>query len=148
MLAEAVLVAGIRLGDETFVADGLLLLRWLLGHETRGRVFSVCPVGGCDPGASSPAFDQQPIEVAALVDACALAATVSDDPRWSEAVHRGVMWFLGENDGNVSMMDSATGGGYDGLTPTGPNRNEGAESTLSLLMTLQHARPLVPAPAS
>jgi hypothetical protein len=36
------------------------------------------------------------------------------------------------------MWDPATGGGYDGLTPTGPNLNQGAESTLALISTLQH----------
>jgi hypothetical protein len=30
--------------------------------------------------------------------------------------------------------------GYDGLEPTGRNRNQGAESTLALLSTAQHAR--------
>ena len=38
------------------------------------------------------------------------------------------------------MWDPATGGGYDGLTPHGPNLNQGAESTLALISTLQHAR--------
>jgi hypothetical protein len=37
------------------------------------------------------------------------------------------------------MWDAATNGGYDGLTPTGPNLNQGAESTLALISTMQHA---------
>ena len=37
------------------------------------------------------------------------------------------------------MWDTETSGGYDGLTPTGPNLNQGAESTLALISTLQHA---------
>jgi hypothetical protein len=40
------------------------------------------------------------------------------------------------------MCDQETGGGYDGLTPDGPNRNQGAESTLALISTLQHGRTL------
>ena len=40
------------------------------------------------------------------------------------------------------MFDPATGGGYDGLGPDGPNLNEGTESTLALISTLQHARQL------
>ena len=54
-------------------------------------------------------------------------------------------WFHGANDGSVVMMDRDTGGGYDGLTPDGPNANQGAESTLALLSTLQHARNLASA---
>ena len=41
------------------------------------------------------------------------------------------------------MWDTDTHGGFDGLTATGPNLNQGAESTLALIATLQHApRPL------
>ena len=49
-------------------------------------------------------------------------------------------WFLGENDIGAPMYDPVTGGGYDGLTATGPNLNQGAESTIALLTTLQQAR--------
>jgi hypothetical protein len=37
------------------------------------------------------------------------------------------------------MWDDVTCGGYDGLTPLGPNLNEGAESTLALITTMQYA---------
>jgi hypothetical protein len=40
------------------------------------------------------------------------------------------------------MWDPITGGGFDGLHPHGPNLNQGAESTLALLSTVQHARHL------
>ena len=55
-------------------------------------------------------------------------------------MRQAVDWFLGDNDVGVPMWDPATGGGYDGLTPHGPNLNQGAESTLALISTLQHAR--------
>jgi hypothetical protein len=47
------------------------------------------------------------------------------------------------------MWDDVTCGGYDGLTPLGPNLNEGAESTLALITTMQHAASwsATPAPA-
>jgi hypothetical protein len=38
------------------------------------------------------------------------------------------------------MWDPQTGGGFDGLLADGVNRNQGAESTLAVLSTLQHAR--------
>jgi hypothetical protein len=38
------------------------------------------------------------------------------------------------------MFGPESGGGYDGLTAVGPNLNQGAESTITLLTTLQHAR--------
>jgi hypothetical protein len=48
-----------------------------------------------------------------------------------------VAWFLGDNDVDAVMWDPGTGGGYDGLTLQGPNLNQGAESTLALISTLQ-----------
>jgi hypothetical protein len=38
------------------------------------------------------------------------------------------------------MWDAKTGGGFDGLHADGVNRNQGAESTLAALSTMQHAR--------
>jgi hypothetical protein len=50
------------------------------------------------------------------------------------------MWFLGVNDSGSSLHDPASGGGCDGLMVDGRNENQGAESTLALLSTLQQAR--------
>ncbi|MEU4218039.1 hypothetical protein AB0F10_22030, partial [Actinoplanes sp. NPDC026623] len=87
-------------------------------------------------------YDQQPIEVAALADACVTAADATGDSLWHLGTRQTVGWFLGANDAGVEMWDRDTGGGYDGLTPHGPNLNQGAESTLALIATLQHARNL------
>ena len=40
------------------------------------------------------------------------------------------------------MAHPGTGGGFDGLGRTSVNINQGAESTLALLATLQHGRAL------
>jgi hypothetical protein len=49
-------------------------------------------------------------------------------------------WFQGDNDAAQLMWDPATGGGFDGLHRDGVNLNQGAESTLAVLSTFQHAR--------
>ena len=49
-------------------------------------------------------------------------------------------WFLGDNDTKVPLLDDRTGGGCDGLTPDGRNRNQGAESTIAMI-TRAAARP-------
>ena len=59
-----------------------------------------------------------------------------------------ISWFLGDNDRSIAMYDPESGGGYDGLTDTGPNLNQGAESTLAMISTLQHGRTPAPAAAS
>lgn len=95
-------------------------------------------VAGAGRGDCRPGFDQQPIEVAALADACVQAHAVTGDDGWLNDVDRAIRWFDGDNDLGVAMFDPVTGGSYDGLTPTGPNLNQGAESTLALITTTQH----------
>jgi hypothetical protein len=142
-LAEALIAAGEHLGDARVLDDGLVLLAWLLEVETLGDHLSVTPVGGWTRGEVRPAFDQQPIEVAALADGCARALRLTGDRRWARGVELAVAWFLGENDAHVPLYDRATGGGCDGLHVAGRNTNQGAESTLAMISTLQHGRALV-----
>jgi hypothetical protein len=138
-LAE-VLIAGGRILDRPEVLEsGLTLLRWLLDRETADGHLSPTPVSGAGRGDGSGRFDQQPIEVAALADACARAYDATGDEDWQRDVDLAIGWFGGNNDVGAVMWDADTNGGYDGLTPTGPNLNQGAESTLALISTLQHA---------
>jgi len=138
-IAEALIAAGWGLSNDDILADGLALLGWLLDVETRDGHLSVTPVGGWAAGEPRPAFDQQPIEVAALADACRRAFELTGDDRWADGLDRAVAWFLGDNDIRVPLHDPATGGGCDALTPYGRNTNQGAESTLAMVSTLQHA---------
>jgi hypothetical protein len=141
-LPDVLLAAGALLERPELVEDGLTLLRWLLDRETVEGHLSPTPVGGSGPGDTASRFDQQPIEVAAMADACARAAAVSGDADWLLALERAVAWFGGANDAGAVMSDAITKGGYDGLHASGANLNQGAESTLALISTLQHARHL------
>jgi hypothetical protein len=136
-IAEAVIVAGWKLGREPTLRAGLRMLAWLLAGDTRDGHLSVVPAGGWGPGEPRPGFDQQPIEVAALADACARAAAVTGDPDWLAGVDMCVAWFLGDNDAKVPLLDEQTGGGCDGLRPAGRNGNQGAESTLAMISVMQ-----------
>jgi hypothetical protein len=137
-LAETLIVAGDLLADPPVQDAGLRMLTWLLSIQVSDDHLSVLPSSGWQSGGPRLRHDQQPIEVAALADACATAAAVTGDASWHTGVRRSVDWFLGANDIGQVMWDPATGGGYDGLTLHGPNLNQGAESTLALISTLQH----------
>lgn len=141
-LPDALLAAGAALDSPSLVADGLRLLGWLLDEQTRDGHLSVVPAGGRGPGEAGPDFDQQPIEVAALADACARAYRIAGRQRWAEGTELAAAWFAGVNDSGTPMHDPAGGGGFDGLERVGRNENQGAESTLALLATLQLARSL------
>lgn len=142
VLPEVLIAAGQRLGDAQALADGLRMLGWLLDRETSDGHLSVTPVGGrgLDDTDADTVGDQQPIEVAALADACARAYDVTGGPAWADAVALAASWFFGANDAGVTMVDLASGGGCDGLEAGGRNENQGAESTLALISTLQSAR--------
>jgi hypothetical protein len=139
VLPDAMMAAGVALGRPELVRRGLGLLGWLLARETRDGHLSVTPVGGAGPLDTGPHFDQQPIEIATLADACARAATLDDSPAWLRGVRMADAWFDGDNDSQIVMWDPTTGGGFDGLGEHWANLNQGAESTLALLSTRQHA---------
>lgn len=140
VLAEALLAAGHALDRPDVADDGLVLLSWLVARETVGGHLSPTPAGGAGPGDGPGRFDQQPIEVAALADACARAAAITGDATWWVTVEQAARWFDGDNDLGTPMWDAGTGGGFDGLMAHGANQNQGAESTLALLSTRQLVR--------
>ena len=145
VLPDAMLATGAALHRDDLIDDGLRLLDWLFVHQTSAGHLSVVPVGGAGPGDRAPRFDQQPIEASTLADASVRAAAMTGDPIWIDRLQLAVAWFLGDNDAAAPMFDLATGGGYDGLESDGANVNEGCESTLALISTLQHAQRLAAA---
>lgn len=139
-LAEAMILGGDLLGNNPALSRGLEMLEFLLQTQRRDGHLSVTPVGGRAPAGPGAGSDQQPIEVAAIADACATAYRVTLDRHWLAGIQLAWRWFLGDNDAGMPMFDPATGAGYDGLAMDGHNRNQGAESTLAMLSTAQHAR--------
>ena len=139
-VAEALIVAGAALHDEKATTAGLELLEFLLRTETSAGHLSVTGVAGSGPEDLRPQYDQQPIEVAAIADACARAYDVTGDAEWLSGVDLAWGWFEGDNDSGTVMLDPLTGAGYDGLMPEGRNENRGAESTIAAVTTQQHAR--------
>jgi hypothetical protein len=139
---EVLLAAGSALDAPSLVADGLKLLGWLLDVQTRHGHLSVVPAGGRGPADAVPGFDQQPIEVAALADACGRAFALTGQQRWADGIDLAASWFLGINDASTPLYDPDSGGGCDGLERHGRNENQGAESTLALVSTMQQARKL------
>jgi hypothetical protein len=141
-IAEALLAAGTALEDPRLSDRGLTALAFLVRTETRDGHLSVTGVGGRGPGEHEPQFDQQPIEVAAIADACARAHRSGSGPEWEHVVRMCWAWFLGDNDTGVMMIDPETGAGFDGLEPDGRNENRGAESTLAALTSFHRMRAL------
>jgi glycosyltransferase involved in cell wall biosynthesis len=138
-LPQALLLAGSACSDERMTCAGLEALDWLLMQqrcEINGHFVPIGSQGFYRKGGEKARFDQQPIEAAGAVSACLEAFRVTGDSRWRSEAWSAFNWFLGDNDLQLPLYDSATGGCRDGLHPERVNQNQGAESTLSFLMAL------------
>jgi glycosyltransferase involved in cell wall biosynthesis len=133
-LSELLIRAGMALDDPSMIDRGVDALSWLTRHQTspRGTFRPVGCHGFCRPYGAPLAFDQQPIEAAATIDAAAAAFDATGDAQWRGVAHDAFGWFFGDNDAGIPLADARDGSCFDGLMATGINRNQGAESILSL----------------
>jgi hypothetical protein len=139
------LLAGSACGDERMISAGLESLDWLMEEqrcEIHGHFVPIGSQGFYHQNGSKARFDQQPLEAAGAVSACLQAFRVTGDSRWRAEAWTAFNWFLGNNDLQLPLYDSVTGGCRDGLHPERANENQGAESTLSFLMALLEMRSL------
>ncbi len=144
-LPQAMLLVGSACADERMVSAGLDSLNWLMDTQrcqTNGHFVPIGSQGFFRRGGEQARFDQQPIEAAGAVSACLQAYRVTGDNRWRVDAWSAFNWFLGDNDLQLPLYDSETGGCRDGLHPERANQNQGAESTLSFLMALLEMRAL------
>jgi glycosyltransferase involved in cell wall biosynthesis len=138
-LSQAMLLAGSACSDKHMLSAGLDSLDWLMkaqSCQTNGHFVPIGSQGFYRQGGEPARFDQQPIEAAGAVAACLEAYRVTGDDRWRSYAWSAFNWFLGDNDLQVPLYDSVSGGCRDGLHPDRANENQGAESTLSFLMSL------------
>jgi hypothetical protein len=120
-------------GDSRFRDVGLASLDFLIAtcFDATGTQLSLVGNQGWFKKGGTPArFDQQPIDAASMVEACVLAARLTGNPEYSQRARTAFEWFLGNNAKQAVLYDSQSGGCRDGLTESGPNQNEGGESTI------------------
>jgi glycosyltransferase involved in cell wall biosynthesis len=144
-LPQAMLLVGSACADDRMVSAGIETLNWLTETqrcETNGHFVPIGSQGFYRQGGEKARFDQQPLEAAGAVSACLEAYRVMGDNRWRNEAWSAFNWFLGENDLQLPLYDSVTGGCRDGLHPERANENQGAESTLSFLIALLEMRSL------
>lgn len=143
-MCEALLRTGQAIGDAGLVDAGLRSLRWLSAVQTAptGHFRPVGSSGFMRERCAPSPFDQQPLEAAATIAACAAAHAADRSADWRGEAWRAFAWFMGKNDLGVALVDIATGSCRDGLHPDRANENRGAESVLSYLIGLADLRGL------
>jgi glycosyltransferase involved in cell wall biosynthesis len=137
-LSHALILAGQWIPKPEMFEMGINSLKWLLARQKapEGHLSIIGNTDWHNREGDSSTFDQQPIEAMCLIEACAEAFRATGERTWIEEGHRCLSWFLGRNDLNAQIYDFETGGCCDGMQPTGVNANQGAESTLSWLISL------------
>ena len=141
-ISHAMLLCGKWIPKQEMVAAGLESLRWL-GEIQTGHKGYFAPVGSNGfylRNGVQARFDQQPLEAYSMVAAALEAYRMTGDSYWQKEARRAFNWFLGRNDLEIAIYDMTTGGCRDGLHQDRINRNQGAESTLSFLLSLAEMR--------
>lgn len=141
-LPHALITCGRWLERPDMLDTGIQALHWLIDVQ-RMNGDHVVPIGSRGwyrKGGERARFDQQPIELHATVSACLETFHITGEAYWRREAQRAFDWFLGRNDLNQSVYNPETGGCHDGLTPDNVNANQGAESTLSFLLSLMEMR--------
>jgi len=82
-------------------------------------------------GGVKAMYDQQPIEASCMVEAALTALNSTGDREYKRTALAAFDWYHGGNTQGLTLYNEEAGTCYDGITPEGFNRNQGAESTLS-----------------
>jgi len=133
-LPHALLAAGKHLDNADFIQCGLSTLEWIVAQQMNpeGHFRAIGTESFGRPYGKPLPFDQQPLEAQATIEAAVAAYEVDPDAKWQKVAENAYRWFLGKNDLDIPLATVGDGGCYDGLTPLGVNRNQGAESLLAL----------------
>lgn len=138
-LPHALYLAGRLLNHKDMIQHGLEALNWLIERQYSNDMKHFSFIGNKGwmvRNRNKEKFDQQPIEAMALVQACLEVFRWEHKKYWLHKAHASLEWFLGRNDLGRVMINEMTGACFDGLCTKGPNRNQGAESTLSWLISI------------
>ena len=141
VLPHALFVAAQRWPDMGYLKVAEASFDFLDRATTAQNVF--WPIGNTDwypRGERKSLYDQQPVEAAMMADAALAAFGQTRDDKYLTIFCRAHDWFHGRNSLQVPLVDFRSGACFDGLEPSGVNRNQGAESTLAFLFAEVHRR--------
>jgi hypothetical protein len=136
---QALMACGRSTQNDAMVSLGLNVLEWLKDAQFDRSGGWFAPVGNdgwFSQSGTKARHDQQPLEAAAMIDACIEAYECTLNYDWTQLATTCFNWYLGKNDLQSKLYDHASGGCRDGLMQDGVNENQGAESTLSYIQSL------------
>jgi glycosyltransferase involved in cell wall biosynthesis len=136
VLPEALLCAYLATGNELFKTTAKSCFDFLMGLFFQGDSIKVVSnQGWLKRGEPTKNFGEQPIDVAYTILALDRFHQVFPNEGYQSKMTIAFSWFLGKNHLHQIMYNPATGGCYDGLEEHHINLNQGAESTVSYLLS-------------
>ena len=148
VLPESLLYAYLSTGNELFKTIARSSFDFLLSILFREEKIKVVSnqgwhIKGIPPGE----YGEQPVDVSYTILALDLFYETFKEPSYLEKIETAFNWFLGKNHLHQIVYNPCTGGCYDGLEKDHINLNQGAESTVSYLMsrlTMEKYKPFQP----
>lgn len=135
-LPEALIVSSKITGNQDYFSIGKKTLDFLISHTFEdGMYVPIGQNGWFKRGGHRHRFDQQPEDVTTTIAALKNMYEVTQDIYYQKHAYKAFDWFLGGNVLGRIMYDQSSGGCYDGLRENEINLNQGAESTLSYLLS-------------
>jgi hypothetical protein len=139
ILPEAMLCAWLVTGTPVFKEIAVTSFDFLLSKTFRdNRIVVVSNKTWLHRGHDTTeplSGGEQPIDVAYTIMALSKFYKVFGEKKYLDRMRTAFSWFLGNNHLRQIIYNPRTGGCYDGLEETEVNLNQGAESTVSYLMS-------------
>jgi glycosyltransferase involved in cell wall biosynthesis len=135
-LSEALLLSYQITKNDTYRAIGKNTLDFLIKtHFLNDQYVPIGQDGWYQKGGTRSYFDQQPEDVAAMIQTLSACYQITKDARYKTLKQQAFDWFLGDNMCTQIVYDEITGGCGDGLGEHTVNLNQGAESTVAYLLS-------------
>jgi glycosyltransferase involved in cell wall biosynthesis len=136
ILPEAMLFAGLSTGSELYKNIAKKSFDFLLDTIFKdGQIKVISNQGWYHKGKTVNQFGEQPIDVAYTILALHSFYQVYEQEWYKDKMKEAFDWFLGKNHLHQIVYNPRTGGCYDGLEQHHINLNQGAESTISYLLS-------------
>lgn len=136
LLPEALILGYEITGKEKYLKVAETTLRFLIRQTFRDGIYMPVGQSGWFPKEGvRQYFDQQPEDTAATIQALNSMYRVTKNEEYKKLANTAFNWFLGDNILGQVVYDRTTGGCYDGIGEKFINLNQGAESTISYLIS-------------
>jgi len=130
------LFAGLSTGSELYKNIAKTSFDFLLSLTFKeNQIKVISNQGWYQKGKSANQYGEQPIDVAYTILALQTFYQVYEDENYKGKMKIAFDWFLGKNHLHQIVYNPKTGGCYDGLEENHINLNQGAESTISYLLS-------------